>query len=85
MLSWFNQSHQIIQLYANQIKYVCVYFVKRAAIGWAVFAQQAVYFLVLSVTKSKPPRMMSSPANCRPFFSSFRHIPPQERFVKLAN
>ena len=31
------------------------------------------------------PRMMSSSANCRPFLSSFRHIPPQESFVKLAN
>ena len=28
MLSWFNQSHQIIQLYANQIKYVCVYLLR---------------------------------------------------------
>ena len=31
------------------------------------------------------PRMMSSSANYRPFLSSFRHIPPQESFVKLAN
>ena len=30
-------------------------------------------------------RMMSSSANYRPFLSSFRHIPPQEHFVKLAN
>ena len=29
--------------------------------------------------------MMSSSANYRPFLSSFRHIPPQEHFVKLAN
>ena len=43
------------------------------------------FFLVLSATISKPPRMMSSSANYRPFLSSFRHIPPQESFVKLAN
>ena len=30
-------------------------------------------------------RMMSSSANYRPFLSSFRQIPPQESFVKLAN
>ena len=29
--------------------------------------------------------MMSSSANGRPFLSSFRHIPPQESFVQLAN
>ena len=29
--------------------------------------------------------MMSSSTNYRPFLSSFRHIPPQESFVKLAN
>ena len=29
--------------------------------------------------------MMSSSANDRPFLSSFRHIPPQESFVQLAN
>ena len=28
---------------------------------------------------------MSSSANYRPFLSSFRPIPPQEHFVKLAN
>ena len=28
--------------------------------------------------------MMSSSANCRPFLSSFCHIPPLEHFVKLA-
>ena len=26
---------------------------------------------------------MSSSADCRPFLSSFRHIPPLEHFVKL--
>ena len=31
------------------------------------------------------PWMMSSSANYRPFLRSFRHIPPQESFVKLAN
>ena len=43
------------------------------------------FFFFLSVTISKPPRMMSSSANYRPFLSSFRHIPPQEHFVTLAN
>ena len=43
------------------------------------------FIFFLSVTISKPPRMMSSSANYRPFLSSFRHIPPQESFVKLAN
>ena len=41
------------------------------------------FFLVLSVTISKPPRMMSSAANYRPFVGSLRHISPQEHFVKL--
>ena len=43
------------------------------------------FFVVLSVTNTKPPRMMSSSANDRPFLSSFRHIPPQESFVQLAS
>ena len=53
----------------------------------AVLAGGSVYFffLVLYVTNPKPPRMMSSSANDRPFLSSFRHIPPQESFVQLAN
>ena len=42
-------------------------------------------FFVLLVTISKPPRIMSSSANYRPFLSSSRHILPQEHFVKLAN
>ena len=42
-------------------------------------------FLVLLVTNPKSPRMTSSSANYRPFISSFRHIPPQESFVQLAN
>ena len=42
-----------------------------------------LFFLVLSVTISKPPRMMSSAANYRPFVGSLRHISPQEHFVKL--
>ena len=41
--------------------------------------------VVLSVTNPKPPWMMSLSANDRPFLSSFRHIPPQESFVQLAN
>ena len=44
-----------------------------------------LFFFVLSVTNPKPPRMMSSSANYRPFLSSFRHIPPQASFVQLAN
>ena len=61
--------------------------INRAIIGWAVLARPSVYyfFLVLSVTNLKPPRMMSLSANYRPFLSSFRHIPPREGFVKLAN
>ena len=39
-----------------------------------------VFFL--SVTISKPPQMMSSSANYRPFLSSFRHIPPSARQVQ---
>ena len=42
-------------------------------------------FLVLSVTISKPSRMMSSWANYGPFLRSFRHVPPQYCFFKLAN
>ena len=41
------------------------------------------FFLFLLVSIPEPPRMMSSSANYRPFLSSFRHIPPQEGFVKL--
>ena len=53
----------------------------------AVLAGGSVYlfFLVLYVTNPKPLLMMSSSANDRPFLSSFRHIPPQESFVPLAN
>ena len=43
------------------------------------------FFVFLSVTNPKRPRMMSLSANDRPFLSSFRHIPPQESFVQLAN
>ena len=52
----------------------------------AVLAGGSVFFflLVLSVTNPKPPRMMSSSANDRPFLSSFCHVPPQESFVQLA-
>ena len=64
--------------------------INRAAVGWAVLARPSVYFffqcfLVLSVTIPEHLRMMSSSANYRPFLSSFRHIPPQESFVKLVN
>ena len=36
-------------------------------------------------TPTRPIVMMSSSANDRPFLSSFRHIPPQESLVQLAN
>ena len=36
-------------------------------------------------TPTRPIVMMSSSANERPFLSSFRHIPPQESLVQLAN
>ena len=63
------------------------FFLNRAAVGWAVSCSAFgfSFFFVFSVTISKPPRMMSSSANCRPFLSSFRHIPPQEHFVNLPN
>ena len=68
----------------------------RAAVGWAVSCSAfglLFFFLVLSVSRPKLPahsancchRMMSPSANYRPFLSSFRHIPPQDHFVKLAN
>ena len=70
----------------------------RAAVGWAVSCSAfgLFFFFVLSVTISKPLQMMSHSANCHhrmmsssanygPFLSSFRHTPPQEHFVKLAN
>ena len=56
----------------------------RAAVGWAVFCPAfGFFFLVLSVKNPKPPGMLSSSANYRPFFSSFRHTSPQESFVQL--
>ena len=33
------------------------------------------------LARPKPPRMISSSANCRPLFSSFPHSLPQERLV----
>ena len=59
-------------------------FLNCAAVGWAVSCSAfgLLFFFSLSVTISKPLRMMSSSANYRPFLSSFRRIPP---FVKLAN
>ena len=50
----------------------------------AVLAGGSFFFLVLSVTNPKPPRMMSFSANDRRFLSSFCHVPPQESFVQLA-
>ena len=59
---------------------------KRAGIGLVVSCSAfGFFFVVLSVTNPKPPRMMSLSASYRPFVSSFLHIPPQEGFVKLAN
>ena len=55
------------------------FFLNRAAVYCSAFG--FFFFLVLSVTNPRLPRMMSSSANDRPFLSSFRHIPPQESFV----
>ena len=67
-------------------------FLNRAAVGWAVSRSSFGLFNFFSfigdyieTSTDDVPRMMSSSANYRPFFSSFRHIPPQEHFVKLAN
>ena len=48
------------------------------------FFKLLVFFSSCRLTNPKPPRMMSSSANDRPFLGSFRHIPPQESFVQLA-
>ena len=64
----------------------------RAAVGVRSHVLPLVYFLFFSfvgdyiqTSADDVPWMMSSSANYRPFLSSFRHIPPQESFVKLAN
>ena len=64
----------------------------RAAVGWAVSSSAFSLFFFCSfvgdyiqTSADDVPQMMSSSANYRPFLSSFRHIPPQESFVKLAN
>ena len=62
----------------------------RAAVGWAVSCSAFGFFFCVGKQTQTPTadclhRMMSSSANYRPFLSSFRHIPPQEGFVKLAN
>ena len=52
----------------------------------AVLAGGSVYlfiFLVLSVTNPKPPRMMSSSPNYKPFLSSFRHIPLRKVLYRI--
>ena len=66
---------------------LCLRFIKPRSLrlGGFLICLRFIFFFSLSVTISKPPRMMSSSANYRPFLSSFRHIPPQESFVKLAN
>ena len=63
-----------------------MFFVSAKELKSAVFKffLKLLVFVVLSVTNPKPPRMMASSANDRPFLSSFRHIPPQESFVQLA-
>ena len=61
--------------------------------GFLLCLRFIYFFLVLSVSRPKLPahsancchQMMSSSANYRPFLSSFRDIPPQKHFVKLAN
>ena len=69
------------------------FFLNRRAVGWAVSCSAFGLFLFfcsfvgdyIQTSADDVPRMMSSSANYRPFLSSFRHIPPQESFVKLAN
>ena len=76
----------ISECFCERLRIKRARFLNRAAIGWAVSCSAfGLLFFFLSVTISKPPRMMSLSANYRPFLSSFRHIPPQEHFVKLAN
>ena len=70
----------------NVVARYCVMFLRVQELkkrGFKLF--QLLVFLVLSVTIPKLPWMMSSSANYRPFLRSFRHIPSQDCFVKLAN
>ena len=66
-------------------------FPKSSYVEWNGIFHQAgpiLFFYRLSTFPTKRSfmyRMMSSSANYRPFLSSFRHTPPQEHFVKLAN
>ena len=60
-------------------------FLNHAALAGQFLALPSFFFLVLSVTNPKPPRMMSLSANYRPFLRCFRHVPPQDSFFKLAN
>ena len=75
----------IKDLYCNTYQLTWVSSFLTARRRRAVLAGGLVFFFVLSVTNPKPLQMMSSSANDRPFLSSFRHIPPQESFVQLAN
>ena len=52
-------------------------------LGGFLLCLRYIYIYFLSVTISKPPRMMSSSANYRPSLGSFRRIPPQEHFCKV--
>ena len=51
-------------------------------LGGFLLCLRFIYFL--SVTISKPPRMMSSSASYRPFLSSLRHIPPSGAFCQVS-
>ena len=62
----------------------------RAAVGVRGHVLPSVYIFIfvgdyIQTSADDVPWMMSSSANYRPFLSSFRHIPTQESFVKLAN
>ena len=72
-----------------------IFFLNRAAVGWAVSSSPfglLFFFLVLSVSRPKLPahsancchRMMSPSANYRLFLSSFRHIPPSGAFFQVS-
>ena len=72
-----------------------VYSLNRAAVGWAVscsaFGIFGIFFSFVDEQIQTPTRPLLSPDDViisqlqAIFLSSFRHIPPQEHFVKLAN
>ena len=65
------------------------FFFKPRSIAERFIALPSVYFFSFVCEQTRTPTppivMMSSSANDRPSLSSFRHIPPQESFVQLAN